>query len=81
VIADEHRGRVFTKGAFLVDGFVRGTWKIARQGGAVTLLIEPFKALSKKDPAALTGEGGRLLAFAAASAEPRDVQIVAPDIA
>jgi hypothetical protein len=81
VIADEHRERVFTKGAFLVDGFVRGTWKIARQSATAMLVIEPFKALSKKDAAALTREGARLLAFAAANAAPRDIQIVAPHIA
>ena len=77
VIADEHRERVFTKGALLVDGFVRGTWKIARQRNAVTLQVEPFKQLSKKDANAVTREGMRLLSFAAAGVEARDVEIAA----
>ncbi|HMJ61883.1 MAG TPA: crosslink repair DNA glycosylase YcaQ family protein, partial [Bryobacteraceae bacterium] len=33
----------------LVDGFVRGTWKIARRSGAVTLTVTPFERFSKKD--------------------------------
>ena len=57
VIADEHRERVFTKGAFLVDGFVHGTWKIARQRNAATLQLEPFRPLSKKDANAVTARG------------------------
>ena len=63
MIADEHRERVFTKGAFLVDGFVRGTWRIARQRNAATLQLEPFRPLSKKDANAVTREGMRLLSF------------------
>ena len=31
VIADGYIGRIFTRGAFLVDGFVRGAWKIVRK--------------------------------------------------
>ena len=77
VIADEHRERVFTKGAFLVDGFVRGTWKIARQRNAATLQLEPFRPRSKKDANAVTREGMRLLSFAAAEVEARDVEIAA----
>src|SRR5438067_1737679 len=40
IIADDHRRRVFTKGAVLVDGFARGTWTITRQRGTATLRIE-----------------------------------------
>ena len=32
IIAPEHRERVFTKGTLLVDGFVRGTWKLTSTG-------------------------------------------------
>ncbi len=42
IIADEHRQRVFTKGALLVDGFVRGAWTLARKRGEATLRIEIF---------------------------------------
>ncbi len=74
VIADEHRARVFTKGATLVDGFVRGTWTITRHGGTAALFIEPFELLSKQDRAALAEEGTRLLTFATADANAHDVQ-------
>ena len=66
--------RAFTRGSFLVDGFVRGAWKITRRRNAATLLIELFEPLAKQDRADLTEEGERLLAFAAADAQARDVQ-------
>ena len=50
---------------FLVDGFVRGTWKTERTRGKTTLLIEPFEALSRNDRDALAEEGERLLRFMA----------------
>lgn len=53
----------------LVDGFVRGTWKIARHPGAVTLRITPFEQFSEKDTAALEREGKQLLEFLAANAK------------
>jgi hypothetical protein len=63
VIADEHRTRIFTKGALLVDGFVVGAWKINRGRAVATLAIELFAALSESDRSAVTEEGARLLAF------------------
>jgi DNA glycosylase AlkZ-like len=77
VIADEHRRRLYasrTLLAFLVDGFVKGTWSIARRdGGPTTLVIQPFEPLSKRDVAELTEEGHQLLSFAAGDARPHDV--------
>lgn len=58
----------------LVDGFTNATWKITRSRDTATLTIKPFKRLSKKDTAALTEEGSRLLAFAAADAGVHDIQ-------
>ena len=71
VIADEHRRRIASKngmvpGTVLVDGFVRGTWRITRTRGSATLHIAPFEPLAPPDRTALTEEGARLLAFAAA---------------
>jgi hypothetical protein len=71
VIAEEHRRRIASKngmvpGTVLVDGFVRGTWRIARSRASATLRIEPFDRLGPADRAALTDEGARLLTFAAA---------------
>jgi len=50
----------------LVDGFAKGQWKLTRTRGSAVLNIRPFLRLSKKDIAAITAEGGRLLSFAAA---------------
>jgi hypothetical protein len=77
VIADEHRERVFTRGAVLADGFVAGAWMIARERGAATLRVELFTPLPAPDRAAVAEEGGRLLAFAASDVQVRDVEIIA----
>ncbi|HEY7782070.1 MAG TPA: crosslink repair DNA glycosylase YcaQ family protein, partial [Ktedonobacterales bacterium] len=61
-----------------VDGFVRGTWRVARERGTASLLIEPFVALGTADRAAVEEEGERLLAFAAAEAGSREVRVVSP---
>jgi hypothetical protein len=65
IIAPEHRERVFTKGTVLLDGFVRGTWKLTARRRTATLAIDPFRRLSKRDQTGLRREGERLLAFAA----------------
>ena len=70
VIADEHRKALASRNGmvpatFLVDGFVRGTWKTERTRGKTTLLIEPFEALSRNARDALAEEGERLLRFMA----------------
>jgi hypothetical protein len=73
VIPDEHRARIEWS-SVLVDGFVRAQWRIARQGDAATLEINPFERLSKSDRAALTEEGRRLLEFAAADSKAHDIR-------
>jgi hypothetical protein len=85
VIADEHRKALASRNGmvpatFLVDGFVRGTWKTERSRGKATLLIEPFEALSGNDRDALAEEGERLLRFMAEPgvAEPYDIRIAEP---
>jgi hypothetical protein len=70
VIADEYRKAIASRNGmvpatFLVDGFVRGTWKTERSRGKVTLLIEPFEPLAKNDRDALAEEGERLVRFMA----------------
>jgi len=84
IMDDKHRTLVFTKNGIiratvLVDGFVRGTWKITRRRAAATLIITPFTSLLPRDRAALAEEGTRLLAFAAADAGARDVQFAPVD--
>jgi hypothetical protein len=68
VIAAEHRKAIASKNGmvpatFLVDGFVRGTWKVVRDRREATLRIMPFEHLPKKEREALTEEGERLLYF------------------
>lgn len=76
-------------GMLLLDGRFRGTWRIAAGGKSsggrgsaaedtATLLIQPFAALSDADEAALSGEGGALLGFAAARAAQHDIRIQPP---
>jgi hypothetical protein len=73
IVSEEDRKRLFGGGGvltatILVDGFVHGAWRIMRKGKAVTLAVKPYRPLRKKDIAALTSEGKRLLKFAAPDA-------------
>jgi hypothetical protein len=66
--------RAFTRGSFLVDGFVHGAWKIARTPGHATLEVELFERLAAGGRDEVETEGTRLLDFAAPDAEARDVR-------
>ncbi len=84
IVADDYRKRLMTVngqivGTVLLDGFVRGTWKIRGRRGTATLVVTPFKRLSKRDTAALSKEGARLLAFAAAEVQTHDIQFARAD--
>ncbi|WP_223750613.1 MULTISPECIES: winged helix DNA-binding domain-containing protein [unclassified Myxococcus] len=79
VISEPHRKRVFTvngiiRPTVLVDGFVRGMWKLKWEKTRVTLHVSPFARLSREDREALTEEGLRLLSFAAAEASEHEVR-------
>ncbi|HKQ75003.1 MAG TPA: winged helix DNA-binding domain-containing protein [Blastocatellia bacterium] len=79
VIANEYRSKVYLPGlrvaaTILVDGFVRGAWKIEKTKTAATLVIEPFDKLTKKDRAALIEEGERLVRFVEAKAKSFEVR-------
>jgi Winged helix DNA-binding domain len=70
-IADEYRKALTSNygmvpAAFLVDGFVRGTWKSERSRGRATQEIKPFEPLAREHRAALAEEGERLLRFTGA---------------
>jgi Winged helix DNA-binding domain len=81
VMTDENRAALFsTKNdapmpAFLVDGFVRGTWRMTRARKTATVEVRPFAPLSKQDTAAVLAEAEQLLTFAAADAATRDVRM------
>lgn len=63
----------------LVDGFTEGTWKIVRNRGAATLLIKPFRPLTRAERAETAEEGIRLLEFAEAEADRHDVRFIPHD--
>jgi Winged helix DNA-binding domain len=70
VISEEHRKKVFLSAArvratFLIDGFVRGAWKVEKNWKTATLQIEPFEPLSTEDRVALSDEAERLVRFLA----------------
>ena len=82
IVSDEDRKRVFTLSggsAVLIDGFVGGIWKVAGQRETATLLIEPFRSLSKQVTNDVIEEGSRQLTFVAAEAASHDVQLITPE--
>jgi hypothetical protein len=83
IVDEDDRKRIFTdntvRAPVLLDGFVAGTWRVTRDRGTATLLIEPFERPSRKNVAALAQEGARLLAFIAGQADARRVEITAAD--
>jgi hypothetical protein len=81
IMSDEYRRRIFTpngiiRSAILIDGFACGIWRIERERNSAALVIEPFMPLSHADTIALTEEGTKLLAFAAASFRTHHVHIL-----
>lgn len=63
-------------GSILVDGFLRGIWKIEVEKSAAMLRIEAFMGLPSGQLPAVREEGERLLAFAAANARTREIEFV-----
>ncbi len=59
---------------FLVDGFVRGSWRVIRGRSVVTLELTPSVPLGADDRAAVAAEGMELLTFLTADAED-DVRV------
>jgi hypothetical protein len=79
VIADGHRSRVYLPGlrvaaTVLVDGFLRGSWKIERSRNVATLVVEPFESLTRRDRADLTEEGEKLVRFVEADSRSFEVR-------
>jgi hypothetical protein len=60
--------RAYHFATFLVDGFVRGLWRIARAKGTATLHLETFAPLSRAERAGLETEAAGLLALVAPDA-------------
>ena len=63
----------------LVDGMLRASWWIEREGKRrATLGIRPFGTLTSAEREQVAEEAERMLAFAAADAEARDVRFETP---
>jgi hypothetical protein len=80
VIATEHRSSVFTRNAdvrptFLVDGFVAGTWDLARTDGEAGITLHPFARLDPERGDELVAEAERLLALIAPESVHRRARI------
>src|SRR4051812_45144972 len=77
VIDDDARRTVIRGGivdpVVLVDGFVRGRWRIARARRSVELVVEAFAPIPRAHAPALRDEAERTLAFAAPDADRRTV--------
>jgi len=81
VVAEEHRRAIASRNGmvpatFLVDGFVRGTWKTELTRGKARLVIDPFEPLVEKDRDALSEEGERLIRFVRGGAGAFEVRIL-----
>lgn len=63
--------------AFLLDGFVGGSWKLLKERTRATLLVAPHDPLSKGDRDALLAEAERVLAFHAPGVQ-HDVRLEMP---
>jgi len=79
VVADEYRKKVYLPGlrvaaTFLVDGFVRGAWKIDSKKKAATLTLDAFDSLTKQNRDALTEEGEKLVRFVEPDAKTFEVK-------
>ncbi len=84
VVADEHRSKVYlpalrVAATILVDGFVRGTWKIEKTKTGATLVVSPFEKLARKDRTALAEEGETLVRFVEPQAKSFEVRFAESD--
>jgi hypothetical protein len=61
-------------GFVLVDGFIRGVWKMDRKRDAVTLVIGLWEALPAQDRMEVEEEAARLLEFAASDVRTREMR-------
>lgn len=66
------------KAAFLVDGTVRGTWRIERSRKAAVLVLEPFEPIPKTRHAPLMAEATRMLKFVEPDATSHDRRLETP---
>jgi hypothetical protein len=76
-VADiDYRERLGWKGSILIDGFLRGAWRIGKDRRAGTLTVEVFEPIDRLDRDELETEAQRLTAFAATAFGPLELRIV-----
>jgi hypothetical protein len=80
VIAVRHRPAIYSKNGIieatlLVDGFVAGTWSLARTRDDAVVRITPFAKLRPADRAAALAEGERLARFLAPDAKTHGAKL------
>jgi hypothetical protein len=63
-------------GVLLVDGFIEGSWRLARGKTSAELRLLLFRPLKRDERRAVDDEAKRLLAFAAPEAKRRGVKLV-----
>ena len=63
------RGRLWRRGAFLIDGSLAGAWVLRRERGSTTLVAEAFARMKRADEAALLAEADALVRFQTADAD------------
>ena len=70
------RDYVIGVGGVVVDGLLRGTWRVVRDDRAAALMIRSVGRWTKDERAAVLEEAGRLIRFHARGSEDLDVRIV-----
>ena len=75
VLDVRHAGATLWKGFILVDGFLKGTWKVERRDEAATLRILLYEPIERRERTDLREEGERLVAFTDPDARRRLVKI------
>ena len=81
VMAPEHKPALFTingiiRSAVLVNGVAAASWKVTKTRRAAACEVRPFGRLTARVRTAIEKEGVRLLEFAAAGADTREVRIL-----
>ena len=79
IVADQYRSKVYlpalrVAATILIDGFVRGAWKVEKKKGAAALLIEPFEPLTADQRAEVIAEGEKLVRFVEPDAKSYEVR-------
>lgn len=80
VIADAHRPRVYLiagrmLGTLLLDGFAAATWKVVLDGEQATLVLRPFRRITRAEQQQLEPEADALIRFAEPDATGHRIRI------